>query len=472
MEGAALLMRINLGQMFSCQLAQLVQQNAQLVQHNATFNRVQEHQQNAQLIAIQEQLGQLLIAGGVRRRGSVASLHSIASFAGSIGQRTAWKELSKEFHGNGVTADMIKAKKEEILKLFRTASIHSFSGNPDERARGELQGPEMNSEQGKQNKAIDRRPFDAMMEVLVPPAMQARYFVARLVGGKGALVSSLHIAAANGETSLVNVLLDRGANIKAMTDERWAALHRAANGGHVEVVKVLLDRGAAIDAMTDEKWTALHQAANGGHVEVVKVLLDRGAAIDAMTDCKWTALHQAANGGHVEVVKVLLGRGAAIDAMTDQKRTALHWAARLNYVKVAKVLLDRGVSIDATDETGQTALHTACLDLRNNILQLGISRVELVKVLLARSTSTNNSIIDIADKSGDTALHCALRHSRERGEIVRLLLDNGADIDWKNVHGQTVVDIARELDWEHGVTLLTSTSTARARNPQIATLGL
>ena len=194
-------MHTNPGQIFSCQLAQLVQQNAQL-------------------IAIQEQLGQLLVAGGVRRRESVASLHSIASFALSIGQSKAWKELSKEFHHNGVTADMIKAKKEEIFKLFRTTSVHSFSGNPDEGARGVhvLQGPEMNWEQGKQNNEIDRRPFNAIMEVLLPPAIQARYFVARVVGGKGALVSSLHTAAANGETSLVNVLLDRGANIKAMTD--------------------------------------------------------------------------------------------------------------------------------------------------------------------------------------------------------------------------------------------------------------
>ena len=86
-------------------------------------------------------------------------------------------------------------------------------------------------------------------------------------------------------------------------------------------------------------------------------------------------------------------------------------------------------------------------------------------MLLARSTSTNYSIIDIADKSGDTALHYGLRFRRKRDEILPLLLDNGANIDRKNVHGQAVVDIARDLGWEHGVTLLTSA--ARARNPQI-----
>jgi len=58
------------------------------------------------------------VAGGLRRRESVASLYSIASFAPSIDQKESWKGLSKELHMNGVTADVIKAKKEEIHKLF------------------------------------------------------------------------------------------------------------------------------------------------------------------------------------------------------------------------------------------------------------------------------------------------------------------------------------------------------------------
>ena len=85
------------------------------------------------------------MAGGVPRRGSVASLRSIASFALSIGQKKAWKDLLRELHGNGITADMIKAKKEEIYRLFRTNSIRSLV----------LQGPETDQDDkqdGKQNK--------------------------------------------------------------------------------------------------------------------------------------------------------------------------------------------------------------------------------------------------------------------------------------------------------------------------------
>ncbi|KAF8445097.1 hypothetical protein BGX38DRAFT_1119610, partial [Terfezia claveryi] len=76
------------------------------------------------LVAIQEQLRQIFLGIGLHRRGSVASLNSIASFALTIGSNSkeAWKDLCRELHGNGVTAEMLKAKKEEILELCRSAT--------------------------------------------------------------------------------------------------------------------------------------------------------------------------------------------------------------------------------------------------------------------------------------------------------------------------------------------------------------
>ena len=64
--------------------------------------------------------------------------------------------------------------------------------------------------------------------------------------------------------------------------------------------------------------------------------------------------------------------------------------------------------------------------------------------------------IDVADSWGNTALHYPVYDWRD--DILQLLLGNGANIDWKNKDGETVVDIARRLRWEHGVTLLMSTA--------------
>ena len=132
-----------------------------------------------------------MAVGSLRRRGSVVSLHSIASFALSIGQKKAWKELSRELHRNGITADMIKAKKEEICKLFRTGSIRSFfSGQPD--GEGVLQGSETKQE-GTQANKIRWASLDGMMARLSLPAMRA-YVVAGLVGSTIALHRQLRRA--------------------------------------------------------------------------------------------------------------------------------------------------------------------------------------------------------------------------------------------------------------------------------------
>ena len=51
----------------------------------------------------------------------------------------------------------------------------------------------------------------------------------------------------------------------------------AAAKGHQEMVELLLDRGAQVNATDYTGWTPLHAAIYGGHAEVVQLLLDHGA---------------------------------------------------------------------------------------------------------------------------------------------------------------------------------------------------
>ena len=62
----------------------------------------------------------------LQRTGSVASVHSIASFARSKSQKEAWRGLCRELNSNGVTAEMLKANKEEIFKLCHSTSAPSL----------------------------------------------------------------------------------------------------------------------------------------------------------------------------------------------------------------------------------------------------------------------------------------------------------------------------------------------------------
>jgi len=76
-------------------------------------------------------------------------------------------------------------------------------------------------------------------------------------------------AAGNGDTDLVEILLDQGADIHAASE---CALRRATDNGHTGTVALLLDRGANIHAVND---IALRSAAKNGNPETVGLLLSR-----------------------------------------------------------------------------------------------------------------------------------------------------------------------------------------------------
>jgi len=55
-------------------------------------------------------------------------------------------------------------------------------------------------------------------------------------------------------------------------------------------VKLLLEKGANIDAKTNQGFTALMVASYKGQAEAVKLLLDKGANLEAKGYNGWTAL--------------------------------------------------------------------------------------------------------------------------------------------------------------------------------------
>jgi ankyrin repeat protein len=89
------------------------------------------------------------------------------------------------------------------------------------------------------------------------------------------------------------------------TSYRQTALYLMAACGHEAVVQLLLEKGADVDAKDNDGGTALHKTAGSGHEAVVRLLLEKGADVDAKSNDGWTALHWAAESGHEAVVQLL-----------------------------------------------------------------------------------------------------------------------------------------------------------------------
>jgi hypothetical protein len=157
--------------------------------------------------------------------------------------------------------------------------------------------------------------------------------VAQLLLEKGADVIAKSVwgdmawrSAANGghERTLQLLLEGEEINVDAKDSSSRTPLSWAAQRGYGAVVQLLLEKGADIMAKECNGWTTLHRAAANGHKEIVQLLLEKGADIEAKNSNGWTAV---AGGGY----KRTRGGGAAAAEERGQRRGGgWHWTGNYN----------------------------------------------------------------------------------------------------------------------------------------------
>lgn len=138
-----------------------------------------------------------------------------------------------------------------------------------------------------------------------------------------------------GDPLIVRALLDTegGGNLMNFKGEYdRTALMEGAAAGRTEVVELLLDRGAAVGAVSVGGCTALMLAASTGQLDVCRLLVSRGADMDHCNVYGCNALQFAAFHDHLPVCEFLLAEGANLAAQTNGgQETALSHYGRYAY---------------------------------------------------------------------------------------------------------------------------------------------
>ena len=129
-------------------------------------------------------------------------------------------------------------------------------------------------------------------------------------------------------------------------------------------------------------------------------------------------------------IEEVVASGADLNALNEFGRTALMEAALDGCESIVERLLHAGVNASISDCNGFTALHFAAQEY-----QLKIAR------LLVRYGAK----VDAVDKYGNTPLWRATFASRGKGEMIKLLLELGADRGLENSSGVSPFDLAQTI---------------------------
>lgn len=239
-------------------------------------------------------------------------------------------------------------------------------------------------------------------------------------------------------TDIVRQLVEKGARIRARDNNKYTPLLQAVESGNAEIVDFLLtcDAGSAVKSEQLRTGDQYGQSPISVAVintdwqidigVIIRLLLDHGADINAPNKNGGRALGLAVGRPMLrkpQMVKLLLDCGADVNASDRDGTTALELAFRTGRPskKVVKVLLDHGADVNASRKDGTTAL----------VYILTYNRPEAKSMTLS---SDSDSDLNTLDDHGTRGFY-SLKHATP--EIVKLLLDYGANIEALSRYGNT-----------------------------------
>ncbi|KAI2896871.1 hypothetical protein CBS76997_8872 [Aspergillus niger] len=300
--------------------------------------------------------------------------------------------------------------------------------------------------------------------------------------------NALQVACNAGHIDIVKLLLDSGADVRSRGRNIGNALQAASLAGHLDIVKLLVHRGIGVDEADGNSETALCLAAKNGDEHMMNFLLQQGAKVDGNSilsgdrpdnlesggeverDENLVAipLHLASVHGHESGVYILLQNGANVHAKGKLrlKQTGpsdecdfskllcnpLFAACFWGYESIARRLFQYDPWGYAIHGTFTSAVETSLARKKESIATMLVQEA----VRAGFQAEQLDGVFNYACAEGYAGIatqileFCGLERWPDailvatKQAVVEALLQNGADMNARDVHGNLCLDIAIE----------------------------
>lgn len=203
----------------------------------------------------------------------------------------------------------------------------------------------------------------------------------------------LHYATFCGQETLVNLLLQAGADSAAIGADGRTPLAMAMEEGHQAVAVVLSDHAGKERGASESKLKELHDrdgggksrdsavaymrnvlqlgdAAFAGDVRAVASFIKAGVDVNGADSDGFSALHRAATAGSLHVMDLLLAQGADPNAKDSAGCTPLHYAAFCGLTDAAHLLIAGGADPQRRNRDGLTPADVAKAEGKTTVHKL------------------------------------------------------------------------------------------------------
>ncbi|MEI0509244.1 ankyrin repeat domain-containing protein [Brachyspira intermedia] len=224
----------------------------------------------------------------------------------------------------------------------------------------------------------------------------------------------LMIASSYGHYDIAKALIDNGALVNLRADDGFNALMEAVRTDNIKMAKLLIEHDSDINIKNKDGKNMIMIACENGNEEMFNLLLENNADINEKSSWGASALIYASEKGNINIMKYLIDNGIDVNGKADDNGdTPLLWAVTgQNPYEASKLLIENGADVNATNNSGVAPA---------TILAGSVPKV--VKLL-------KDNGADLDTKFADDDPPIAIAASVGNLEIVKALVENGADVNY------------------------------------------